>query len=139
MSLLSSGVFLYDKLQKVLGVSRLNLWSSPSCGPSILPSSATPSPHYSWGVVLYCWMCHSHWLVRSQCSNVRSCFRNAGDCLSHHHRKHQSDIKKANTASPNILHSLSPKLVSNCQKSVNFCHDHGHSFDSSAFPVPASP
>jgi hypothetical protein len=96
MSLVShSGSLTYDDLQIHLGVSRLNLWSCPSCGPSILPSSATPSPHYSWGVVLQYHICNYSWLVCRECSNIRSYFHNAGDYIAYHRRKHRDSSTKA--------------------------------------------
>jgi hypothetical protein len=96
MSLVShSGSLTYDYLQIHLGVSLLNLWSYPSSGPAIHPSSANPSPHYSWGVVLQCHICKYSWLVCRECSNVRSYFCNAGDCIAHHRRKHRDSSTKA--------------------------------------------
>jgi hypothetical protein len=79
----------YDDLKQFLGVSRLSLWSCPSCGPSFLPTSVAPSPHYSWGVVLLCGICDSSWLVCKECCNVRVRFITASDCLSPHHHKHR--------------------------------------------------
>jgi len=84
----------YAYLQSFLGVSRLSLWSCPSCGPSFLPSSIAPSPHYAWGVVLLCGFCNSSWLVCRECPNVRSRFISGADCLGHHRRKHRHDLSK---------------------------------------------
>jgi hypothetical protein len=59
----NTGFLSYNELEHVLGVSHLNLWSCPCCGPSVLPSSVAPSPHFSWGVVLNCRLCNLSWLV----------------------------------------------------------------------------
>jgi soluble P-type ATPase len=101
----NTGLLSYNELQHVLGVSRLNLWSCPCCGPSVLPSSVAPSPHYSWGVVLNCRLCNSSWLVCTECSNVRSYFRNAADCVAHHRRKHYVAIPRAAAAVNALIHS----------------------------------
>jgi hypothetical protein len=99
MSLLTPGgatnnCLSFANLQSFLGVSRLSLWSCPSCGPSFLPSSIAPSPHYAWGVVLLCGFCNSSWLVCRECPNVRSRFISGADCLGHHRRKHRHDLSK---------------------------------------------
>ena len=101
----NTGFLSYNELQHVLGVSRLNLWSCPCCGPSVLPSSVAPSPHYSWGVVLNCRLCNLSWLVCTECSNVRSYFRNAADCVAHHRRKHYVAIPRAAAAVNALIHS----------------------------------
>jgi hypothetical protein len=88
----------YDDLKDFLGDSRLNLWSCPTCGQSVLTSSVAHSPHYSWNVVLLWLICNSSWLVCRECSNVRSWFINAADSLSHHHRKHHGSISKVATS-----------------------------------------
>jgi hypothetical protein len=80
----------YEHLQKYLGVSRLTLWSCPCCGPSVRPCHVAASPHYSWGVVLFCGLCNTSWLVCKECPNVRTRFINATETLAHHQRKHSS-------------------------------------------------
>jgi hypothetical protein len=88
MSFSKNNVQSYDDLKEFLGISRLDFWSCPSCGPSVLTSSVATSPHYSWGVVLVCGLCNSSWLGCRECKNVRSHFLNAADSLGHHCRKH---------------------------------------------------
>jgi len=96
----------YDDLKDFLGVSRLNLWSCLTCGPSVLTFSVANSPHYSWGVVLLCHISSSSWLVCRECSNVRSWFINAADSLSHHRRKHRGSSGKV--ASSVTVHDSLP-------------------------------
>jgi hypothetical protein len=45
------------------------------------------------------------WLVCTECSNVRSYFRNAADCVAHHRRKHYVAIPRAAAAVNALIHS----------------------------------
>jgi hypothetical protein len=45
------------------------------------------------------------WLVCTECSNVRSYFRNAADCVAHHRRKHYVAIPRAAAAVNALVHS----------------------------------
>ncbi len=101
----SSGFLSYDYLQQCLGVSRVNLWTCPSCGPSVLPSTVAPSPHYSWGAVLVCGLCNGCWLVCKECHNVRVRFVTAAESRSHHRRKHHVEDKLVRTSHMELIGS----------------------------------
>jgi hypothetical protein len=131
----NTGFLSYNEIPQVLGVSRLNLWSCPCCGPSVLPSSVAPSPHYSWGVVLNCRLCNSSWLVCSECSHVRSYFCNVADCVGHHRRKHYVAIPRA-AAAVNVPQSLP---LTNVSIGHELIHSFGvvSSLESADLAVPA--